>query len=401
MRWLGRNRAVLAPATVLWLCAAVPLAWSQPASVDASAAVLIDAATRTVLFHKAMHERRFVASTTKIATALVALESADLDEPVTVSARAGEVTPSSLDLRPGEVLTMDDLLAALLLNSANDAAVAIAEHVAGGVPAFAQLMNQRAHELGAIDTNFVNPHGLHDPSHYSSAYDLGLITQEALKHPRFRELVASKAADISRSAADGPQRIFNHNKLLWRADFVDGVKTGYVRQSGQCLVASATKDGWQLIAVLLDSPDLYEEALGLLRYGFTTYRQKVYARRGDALGRAPVRRGRLGRVAAVCEHPLTTVLGPDLPSEGRLEVSLKPLSAPVKAGDDAGEARLITGDQLVARSRLFAAQDVPKSRLVVAAVWTLRAILLAVLAALLVRTYAKALKGHRRRWRNL
>jgi len=396
---MSRARAKAAVALLMALSA--PLWASQPSasppSLQASAAVLIDAQTGAVLFCKASDQPRPVASTTKIMTALLALELGRLDDPVTISARAAQVSGSSLHLQPGDVVLMEDLLAALLVESANDAAIAIAEHLAGSVEAFARDMNLRASQLGAAHTHFVNPHGLHDPEHYGSAYDLALVTCEAMKHPRFRQLVGAKTAEITLpEAADGRRKLVNHNKVLWRSQFADGVKTGYVNESGPCLVASATRDGWQLIAVLLDSPEVYEECLRLLDYGFSSYRRRAYARSGDALGRVRVRGSIKRSLPALCQETLATVAGPGLPDEpAHLEVTLKTLRAPVSRGDPAGEARLIAHRRTLACSPLIAGESASRSTFIIVSLWVVRALLLLLLMALLARTYAKALKAHR------
>ena len=378
------------------LCSSSPVS-AQPPTVEASAAVLVDTATGVVLFDRAMHERRPMASTTKIMTALLALESSQPDDLVTVPEAVVQADGSSLYLTPGERLAMHDLLAGLLVGSANDAAVAIAVHIGGSVEGFAERMNQRAQELGATDTHFVNPHGLYAPDHYSTAYDLALITRAAMNHPLFRELVATKVVEIPRQSPEGPTRLINHNKLLWRADFVDGVKTGYVNESGHCLVASGTREGWQLIAVVLDSPDMYAETFALLEYGFSTYRQRIHARAGDALGRAPVRRGKSGSVPAVCEWTLSAVTGPGQPDTARLETTLNVVEAPIAQGDPVGEARLLLDGNLLARTPLLAAQPVPRTRFSATTIWTLRALAFCTLALLMVRTHAKIVKANRRR----
>ena len=284
MRFLTAGPVAAIAALTISLATGLGLA-APPPTIQASAAVLVDADTGVVLFEKEMHQPRPIASTTKVMTALLALETEDLDAQVTVTPTVLQLEGSNVGLQPGEVVGLDDLLASLLLSSGNDAAVAIAEHISGSVAAFADLMNSRARELGATDTHFVNPHGLHDPNHYSSAYDLALITREALKHARFRELVGSKVAEVHLpSAPEGKVQLINHNKLLWRAGYANGVKTGFVSQSGHCLIASGAKNGWELIAVVLDSPDMYAERKALLDYGFSAYRQRVYARAGDAVG---------------------------------------------------------------------------------------------------------------------
>lgn len=397
---VGGNLWALALVLAGWLSAATS-AWGQAPQIGSAAAVLMDSATGRVFFDQAMHQRRPVASTTKIMTALIALQSASLDDTVVIGEDAVKVESPGLDFRPGETLTLGDLLTALLLKSSNAAAVAIADHAAGSVGVFAQRMNQRARSLGAVDTHFVNPHGLYALDHYSSAYDLALITREAMKYPRFRELVAEKVAEIRRPLIGTAETVENHNKLLWRAGCVDGVKTGFVKESGQCLVASATRNGWQLIAVVLDSPDTYGEALQLLDYGFAIYRQQVFARRGDAVGRAPVRFGHLTSVPAICEQPLTQVTGPGLAAVGLLQVKLNALRAPIGRGAVVGEAQVLAGGQVIARSRLLAAESVPRSRLIVAANWALRLVVLLAVAGVGIRTGAKLIKDRRRRWRRL
>ena len=392
------RRIAAALALALGLCVlAAAAGQAQPPAIGAKAAVLMDRLTGTVLFDKAMHERRPMASTTKIMTALVALESADTSEYVTILDDAIKVESPGLNFQPGERVLLNDLLAALLLKSSNAAAIAIADHVSGSVAAFAQRMNERARDLGAADTNFVNPHGLAAPGHYSSAYDLALITREAMKLPRFRELVAEKVAEIARPDAGLVETIQNHNKLLWRADYVDGVKTGYVRESGHCLVASGSRDNWQLIAVALDSPDTYGETLQLLEYGFASYQQKVLAREGDAVGRARVRWGREGSVPAICRDTLAQVVGPGLPPPGRLQVATEVVKAPVAHGEIVGAAQLVVDGKATASSPLLAAAGVPLSRLVVAGAWALRIGAVFLLAAVGVRTSAKLVKARRRR----
>lgn len=380
-----------------WVLAAGLSGAAQPLELGASSAVLVDANTGTVLFQKDMRARRPVASTTKVMTALVALETADLRDLATVSERATQVRYPGLGFQAGERVSLDDLLAALLLKSSNAAAVVIAEHVAGSVEAFAERMNERARSLGARDTHFVNPHGLHHPDHYSSAYDLALITRAALEYPRFRQLVAQRQAAIDRPDMGERVVVENHNKLLARAPFVDGVKTGYVKESGQCLIASGTRDGWQLVAVVLNSPDPYAESLALLDHGFGAFRQRLFARRGDAVGRARVRFGSMGSVPAVCQRTVSQVLGPGLPPAGRLEVTMGRASAPVEAGQEVGQAKLVVAGRVVASAPLVAAQQVPRSRLVVALGWVARLVAVLALVAIGIRTGAKVVKGRRRR----
>ena len=317
-----------------------------------------------------------------------------------VSERATKTESSSLGLKPGERLPLDTLLTALLLKSANDAAVAIAEHVGGSVEGFANLMNARAKQLGANDSHFVNPNGLYDPNHYSSAYDLALFTREALKQPRFRELVRTKVVDIQRPDLKLKEPMINHNKLLWRDDSVDGVKTGFVKESGHCLVASATRNDWQLIAVVLDSQNMYAETEALLQWGFTQFHQRVLAKPGDAIGQARVGYGQKRSVTAVCEFPLGIAEGPGLARDAHVKaIFAKKLYAPVQIGQQVGIADLIVGGKVVATSPLVAKESVPKSYALVGLVWMVRIVGILACLACAIRVNAKIIKTRRRRRR--
>ncbi len=375
---------------------------APPPTIKASAAILVDAETGLVLFDQNMHQPRPIASTTKVMTALLALENGNLSEEVTVSPTVLTLEGSNVGLQPGDVVRLDDLLASLLLSSGNDAAVAIAEHISGSVADFANLMNSRAKELGATDSNFVNPHGLHDPNHYSSAYDLALITREAFKHARFRELVGAKVAEVHLpSAPEGKVQLINHNKLLWRTDYANGVKTGFVSQSGHCLIASGGKNGWDLIAVVLDSPDMYVESKALLDYGFKTYRQRVYAHAGDAVGRIRVKGGKQRSIPAICEKTIACVSGPGLNDDCRFEVKLTKLKAPITKGTVAGEAQLLVGDMVLSQSRVLAGETVARSWLVIFFSWILRLVLSLTVLVMITRTYGKTVQARRRRRRLL
>lgn len=252
--------------------------WTSPNApeVQASAAILLEADSGRILFGQNEHARRAPASTTKIMTGLLILERGRLRESVVVSASAARTGGHSLGLRRGQRITLGDLLSAALIMSANDAAVAAAEHLAGSEGAFVALMNARARELGMRDTHFANPHGLDAPDHYSSAYDLALLTRFALQDPRFAQLVQERAAAISLGGANGRRvrrrLVRTHNRLLGTFEGADGVKTGYTDQAGRCLVASAVRQEQRLIAVLLNDSHRWVDAAQLLEFGFGTLR---------------------------------------------------------------------------------------------------------------------------------
>jgi D-alanyl-D-alanine carboxypeptidase (penicillin-binding protein 5/6) len=246
-----------------------------PLEVSAASAILLDAETGTVLFARNPDDPRPPASTTKILTALVILERGRLSDMVTVSRAAAQVGGYQLGLRAGQRISLRDLLAAILIRSANDAAVAAAEHVGGNLPGFVALMNETAQDLGLRESHFANPHGLDEPGHYTSARDLAVLAQAALEHPVFAELVRMSEARLTiwQPGRNGQlvarvRIVRSHNKLLGRLDGADGVKTGYTGAAGRCLVASASREGQRLIAVLLNDPHRWSDAAVLLEYGF-------------------------------------------------------------------------------------------------------------------------------------
>ncbi len=244
---------------------------SVPADISARSCVLINADTGDVLYRQNENVRLPMASTTKVMTALVALDAMAPDTEITVTAASVGIEGSSIYLTEGEVLSLESLLYALLLSSANDAASAIAIGVAGNVSAFADLMNQKAAALGLKDTHFVNPHGLDAPEHYTTAYELAVITQAAMSHELFRTIVSTRQKTIPHHAEEGVRWLINHNKLLRSYDGVIGVKTGFTKKSGRCLVSAAQRDGTTLIAVTINAPNDWQDHTKLLDYGFSLY----------------------------------------------------------------------------------------------------------------------------------
>ena len=241
---------------------------SDALSVNAGAAVLIDSANGNILYEKNAHASLPMASTTKIMTALVALEYFEPDEKITVSADAVGIEGTSACLDAGEIYTLKELLFAMLLQSANDAAAAIAIGVAGSVEGFSVLMNYKARTMGLSGSSFKNPHGLPDSEHYTTAYELALISSYAMQNECIKEITSSKRASIT--SEQGKTRYFyNHNKMLSAYDGADGVKTGYTKASGRCLVSSAVRGDVRLIAVTLNCRDDWSEHKRMLDYGFS------------------------------------------------------------------------------------------------------------------------------------
>ncbi len=340
---------------------AARLGAGAPASRSAArvAAVLMDATTGTVLFDQAMHQRRPIASTTKIMTALLALESSNLDEMVTIAEDAIKVESPGFDFTPGERMAMNDLLAALLLKSANNAAIAIADHISGSVPAFAEKMNERAVSLGLKDTHFANPHGLCAPDHYSSAYDLAVMTQEALNYDRFREIVAEKMTEITRPDLERegdhhqPQQAALARRLRGRSEDRMGARVGALpgrlRHQGRLAVDRRRARQPRHLPRCAGAAELRVRQLSAEGLRPAGRRRRPRPRSPGASGVRP----------AVCQYTLAQVTGPGLPPAGRLQVSLKTAKAPVAQGEAVGEAQLSVDGQVVASSPLLAGEQVP------------------------------------------
>ena len=250
-----------------------PISVSAAPSVSAKSAVVIDADTGRILYEQDAHTRRGMASTTKIMTAIVALEHAAPDMLVTVDPRACGVEGSSVYLYAGEKITMEALLYALMLQSANDAAEAIAYAVAGSIDGFAALMNRKADELGLTATHFENPHGLDGETHYTTAYELGIIAAYAMKNDLFAEIVSTVKKTIPLHDGEISRLLVNHNRLLREYEDICGIKTGYTKKCGRTLVSAAGRDGVRLICVTLDDGNDWADHRALLDYGFSLYEE--------------------------------------------------------------------------------------------------------------------------------
>lgn len=300
-RW---SAVVLVAMGVGWVPLPTAQAAVRPPAITAQAAVVIDAANGTILYEKNAFLQMDPASTTKIMTALLVIEHGDLNRRVVISQRAHLTGGSSLHLHEREEYTRLDLLKGMLLRSGNDASVALAESDAGSVERFVAEMNVRAQELGAFNTSYENTHGMTRPGHYSSAYDLALITRAALKLPVFQEIVRSQELSIRELTRDAPRTVHNTNQLLYGFAGADGVKTGTTDAAGHCLVASATRQGRQLIAVVLKSAHRFGDASALLDYGFDAYSRVQLAAPGQPLTWRTVRGGRQTSVALVAHQAL-------------------------------------------------------------------------------------------------
>ncbi len=348
---------------LLILCstAVVPVYASAP-SVSAASAVLMEADSGRILLDVNAHSRLPMASTTKIMTALVALRHSNPDDLVTVSEKAVGIEGSSVYLKAGEQLTMEQLLYALLLESANDAAAAIAIAVAGDIPAFADLMNETAAEMGLTQSHFTNPHGLDADDHYTTAYDLALLTKHALQDPAFARIVATYKTTIPMGGSEGTRVLVNHNKMLKSYDGAIGVKTGYTRRCGRCLVSAAERDGVTMIAVTLSAPDDWRDHTAMLDYGFSRCTSVTLTKEGEYACTLPCLGGEEESVR-VSNHAEARVV---LPVEhGPITVTIeanRPLCAPCKAGDAVGTLRFRCDGEEIAHVPLCVDADMPAAK---------------------------------------
>jgi len=322
------------------------------------AAIVMDVRTGQVLYAREIHRRWAPASTTKILTALLAIERLSPDLTITIRPRAAaQRSGSSIGLETGERWRIEDLLLAMMVRSANDAAVAVAEAVGGSVERFVAIMNVRAQQLGARQSHFVTPHGLDAPGHYSTAYDLALIARHAVQNPRLASLVGRQSWTLSRDGRP-PQTFTNTNRLLSRYPGADGVKTGWTTASGESLVASATRDNWQLIAVVLHSRDLYRDVEQLLDYGFYGFLPLRVAERGETVATVPVG-SRRTPLPAVVPADVNAVVrkGVEVTSVVRVRRDLRP---PIRAGAPVGIVEFRSGEHVVARSLLVAGRSITR-----------------------------------------
>jgi len=325
--------------------------------VQGASAVLMDLDTGAVLYSKNAHARLPNASTTKIMTAILIIEHCKMTDHVKASKKASETPYTSLHLKPGETITVEDLLKGMLIRSANDAAVAAAEHIAGSTDKFADMMNRKARELGCIDTHFVTPNGLYDPAHYSSAYDLCLMARYALQYRVFNDAVCTRKYYLnSRSMNKEDLCVFSHSRFLRDYPGADGVKSGYTREARKCYVGSATRNGWRLVSAVLGSSDANADTAALMNYGFARFEPRTVLQAREKCADAPVKGGWRATVSACVANELKV----PVPKSGGT-VTTQPLfsrvEAPIAKGDKVGKLKALVNGKQVAMVDLIAADD--------------------------------------------
>lgn len=362
-------------AVCLGVCSVVPsfasamgaggdLTASGELHLDAKGAILMEAETGEVLYSYEERATLYPASVTKVMTMLLVMEALDSgtiteDDPVTASENACAYGGTQIYLEVGETMTLRDLLKAVCINSANDAAVALAEYISGSEDSFVARMNERAVELGAVNTNFVNPCGLPEKDHYTCAYDVALFTRELLKHPHILDYTGIWMDSLR----DGGFGLANTNKLLKTYDGITGMKTGYTQEAGHCLSATATRGEMSLIAVVLGgetSKGRFASAASLLDYGFANY--TLVRRSVGELESIPVTKGKCNSVSVAAEGNLTLVMRKGKTSDLSLEVTVEEsLQAPVQVGQIVGKVRFLVQGEEVYSVPVVAVEEVKKA----------------------------------------
>ncbi len=333
----------------------------DPLELSADAAILMDAKTGQVLYVKNPFKKRPPASTTKVMTAILAIETGRLKEMVTISRSAAGVEGSSIYLAQGEVLSLSDLLYGALLKSGNDACAAIAEHIGGSIEKFAVLMNIKAMTLGAVNTNFVNPHGLPDKDHYTCAYDLALIARYAMKNRTFSDMVSTRNKVIDWPGKPWDRQLENTNKLLWRYLWAEGVKTGTTGEAGQCLISSASRDNRELVAVVLRSGNRWSDSIKLFEYGFKRFEYSQVAVAGAEFANYPVKNGKREEVPVVYHSDLGILVPIEKAGavEKRVQIDSHP-EAPVKKGQVLGSISYLVDGSIAGKVSLIAGAQVDR-----------------------------------------
>ena len=347
---------------LLLLCVAlllVPLSQAQADEIGTSAraCVIIDQRSGRILLEHNADAPLPMASTTKVMTALMAIERGNLDDPVTASHNAFGVPGTSIYLSQGETLTLEQMLYGLMLASGNDAAVAIAEHIGGTVEDFCRMMTERAAELGCTGTVFLTPHGLPCEGHCTTARDLALIAREAMTHDIFRQIVSTTRAKIPWEGRDYDRVLNNKNRLLTTYEGATGIKTGYTRKAGRCLVFGAERDGMAIIGVVLNCADWFDEAARLMDEAFARWDALTLLCAGEHLRTITVEGGDGATVDAVLTADLTGLVPENVLPQ--VEINLPDsLTAPVHLGDVLGTVRMVCQGETLCEVTLVASDSV-------------------------------------------
>ncbi|WP_097025735.1 D-alanyl-D-alanine carboxypeptidase family protein [Clostridium peptidivorans] len=320
-------------------------------SINARAYIALDVNSKSVLVENNSEIIMPMASTTKILTALVALKYGDLDKKIEISQRSASIRGSTVGYRKGEKISLLELIYGLMLRSGNDAAIAIAEGISGSVEEFAKVMNEYALNLGLIDTHFYSPHGLDNEEHYTTAYDMALITSEAKKSDIFNRIVRSKEVD---GKAYGFSRSYNNiNKILWLMPSADGVKTGYTGQAGKCLVTSADFKGHEIVIVVFNAPERWKETIKIYDYVEKNFDYKKLFSKGDIISHGPKTDP---KIKLQCKNDIVLPIKNGDNFEAKVIIP-KEIKAGINKGDSVGRICVLNKDKIIYNDTLVAGND--------------------------------------------
>ncbi len=365
MAW--KRRLVWITLLIFILGMAVPAgaAGDDDLDIKAESYVLMDADSGKVLLNRNQHKKLPPASMTKLMTMLLAVQDLEtgkvrLKDKVSTSEEAASMGGSQVYLEPGEEMTYEDMLIAIAVGSANDACVAVAEHLEGTHKKFVERMNREAKLMGLKNTRFVNSYGLPAEGHYASAHDMAVIAVHALTHPRILEYTSIKEYDLR----NGEFKLYNTNKLLWWYKGADGFKTGWTTEAKYCLTATAKRDGLRLVAVVMASPEKngnFRDVMRLFNYGFARYEYKSFAARGTVCGIVKVGKGLQDRVEAVAEEDVGAIITKGDDKKLTSVKKLQPyVDAPVQKGQKIGEYLVYNDGELCKQVNLVAARMVSR-----------------------------------------
>lgn len=362
---LSKLTAVL---MIFFSCVVIVIAAPKPPEIDAASAIVIDPSTGKIIYEKNSRAKRYPASTTKIMTAVLALEHGNPNDTITVSEEACKTTESSMHLKKGEKIKLDALLYGLLVRSANDAAMCIAEYIGGTESKFAEMMNEKAKLIGANNTHFVNPHGLHDDDHYSTAYDLALMASYAVRIPEFNKYVKVKSVKIDRSINKADVVLHNtSSRFLKTYEGADGIKTGHTKQAGRCFVGSATHDNWRIISVVLGSKKAGADTKALMDFTFKFYKNINIANKESVFTSIPIKYGKINKLKVMPSKDISIVVSRSDDEVVDTKITITKKTAPIKKGAVVGNLTAYYGKDIINKADIIAAETVERS--IIAAIW--------------------------------
>lgn len=335
-------------------------------NINSPSAVVIDYETGRVLYNKNAEEKRPMASLTKVMTSIMLVESCSLDEMIEVPSTAAWIGGSTVGLKKGDMVSARSLLYGMLLPSGNDCAYTVGEHIGGSIENFAQMMTKKAHEIGAINTSFANPHGLDDSNHYSTAYDMALITRYALNNKYINQAVQTKSENINFGSFS--KQLNNTNALLRNYEGADGVKTGFTNGANRCLIASATKNNSRYIAVILGANTTkirFSDAKTILEESFNRYKSKDISPLLNFYINIPVTKGNISSYERKLIDSVTIPLTEEEYEKIYIKQELvKQIKPPIKQGEKLGSVYAYIGDEKIYEKEIYLDEDIRKKTMI-------------------------------------